>query len=877
MVLHLYCPDLFPEEVLKLHAEHLGHFLALQSVPKINQSLERTLFEGLCGVFTRDTVLSVYRESLTDETLRGALVMREEGLATHPSVFVKFSKNKAKDILSLLRNLLNLFDKERLCDDIPHVAGEEPEHMLFLYLIQLMVIFVSGCIKEKDLATIMSVASSVFLEANMCHPLCAATILKPMFIPYYEQHWPRANKRFEAGEDCEARLKCYRLFTGYELSETGSDISGNQADMTWTEHGIVNRIMGYKIAEQKSKKLWFVAPQMGDRLAMIKDDGLKMMGGQTGEKASKIASYLVSDNVMAYMQCAVFGTVGNMLPCHANSDFTEAVMATIKGSMSSFSEVARHQSSNLMTELRSVTESSLHVTGVGFAGQDKGDALYFGKVYTGPEEKRPAQKQQSTYGTFTSVTLGTSSNTMINTMLNVALNGDPNGATVAANNMHSLLSTEYKPVTLNRFTVTDMYLYARYHHNFNTGEFTEVATVKNVNDKGYNSQIHQDKLSGASKYQLTVSHGGLSMCVLTLAMTMRQAVIMVAGFICAELARVAYTPKVTDASLCRSITNFTMSGKFKHRKDDSSNNTFDASYGELLKLTGPVFTSSNRNRDNLDNMEWLNPEDKRLPDYIRKSLNMIGCTRREVEKIMNKGNFSYNRVVFMSNNRRMETASLYENEEFMVHAPLMILCNLRIFATASNSYASVKLCKKGSYYPVNVFSNRCVDTNLYYQRGQRDLGCGTNASKSNLAEIVEKIKREVSCVLPSIHANRIKMLAPDIDREEFESLVSNVKSNNIQVIGQAEFPESHTGGSSGGFSGGSSLQNMNTKRTVDRAKGESSEEKRVKLASEDLCSVVDDGSPPNSPQGEARNVRQSGGDRLTIFDADIDFGFDNSD
>lgn len=56
-----------------MHAEHLGHFLALQNVPRINAEIERTLFQGLCNLFTRETVLSLYKTALTGEALQGVL------------------------------------------------------------------------------------------------------------------------------------------------------------------------------------------------------------------------------------------------------------------------------------------------------------------------------------------------------------------------------------------------------------------------------------------------------------------------------------------------------------------------------------------------------------------------------------------------------------------------------------------------------------------------------------------------------------------------------------------------------------------------------------------------------------------------------------
>lgn len=858
---------MFPDEVLKLHAEHLGHFTALQNVPKVDHTLERALFEGLCKTFTREKVLTVYRESLTDDELASnELNEVYGGKKTHPEIFVNFSKPRAKKILALLHNLLQLFDKKKLCAYIPNIPGEEPQHMLFLYLIQLTVVFVSSHMETKDLATIMSVATSTFLEANMCNPLCAATLLKPMFIPYYKRKSTRFAETVGVhnnGDDCEANLECYKLFAGYELNDKGVDESGNRDDVRWIADDIQERVEGYKIEESATKKLWFVAPQMGDRICMIKDHGLQMMGGQTGEKALKIASYLVSDNIMAYLQCAVFGTISNMLPCHTNNDFTEPVLTAIEGSMSAFAAVIRHQSSKLMTSFSDILDSCLHVTGVGFAGQDKGDALNFGKIFTGSDAKRPDRKPTDCQlGTFASVTLGTMNNTMMNTMLNNALAADPKGSS-SDNTVRNLLSTQYKPVAMTRITSTDMYFFARYHHKFNSGEFTEVADVKAMSDPRFVADIHKDKLDLRSKYQLTVSHGALPMCVLTLSVTMRQTTMMVMGFFCAELARVTYAhEKVSNASLSNSIPALS-TYRFKHRKDDESTNTFMGSFGELIKLTGQVFTRSNfKTWSNLDNMEWLRSDDKRLPEYIQTSLRVMGGTREKVESIMKEANMSYNRVLFTQGRRKMEFGEFFKNERYVVQAPLMILATLRVFTTnLGTSFGSVKLSRRGCYYPVKVFSNASVNKDMYYNQFNKDLECLTNTTKSTIAEMLERINDEVSCVLPKIEASRVKMLAPDLNKDEFELLISEVKNKGIEVIGRADFreaddePNTHAG----------------EKRAAEEANPrDSSHEKKIKLDAR-KSSSVDEYLPRD------KTDRGSGVNQLTIFDeeGDLDFGFDD--
>lgn len=590
----MHLPDLFPGEVLKIHAEHLGHFLSLQSLPKVTGDLEDTLFRGLCRLFTRERVLDVYNEVLNayapEEDLPCGQRLEDyedDAACESRCVFAAFDKNEPQRPLALLRGLLALFDKASLLEDIPHVPDCEPEHMLFLYLVQLMALFVSSLLSEKALASIMSVASSVFLEANHCHPLCAATLLKPMFVPYYEQQSGRFKKKTDGKQlaEHEPKLACYRLFTGYELNDKGEDVS-TSGDLAWTERGILDCIQGWKLEEKNTRKLWFVAPQMGDRLKLSGADALQLMGRQTGEKAVKMTEFLLCDNVMGYVQSSVFGTLYNMLPCDANSEFDEPVMSAMNFSMSRLSESVWRQSRNLLSELRTITNSSLYVSGVGFAGQDGGSSLYFGRVFTGSEEKRP--QATGAFGTFTSVILGTLRETMMSNMLLSAYGL----RSLTDKSVHARLIVPYKHVPRCSVTTSDVQLYGRFHHRLNSGEFTEIAGVKLMSECANKNIPSEDTLTVNSKYRLTGVHGALPMCGLTLSLTLRQTTMMVMGFLCAEMARCIYGTKTVDLmSVCKAITSLSMCCKFKQPKTDEQVkiNTLETPFGDLLKLSGMVF------------------------------------------------------------------------------------------------------------------------------------------------------------------------------------------------------------------------------------------------------------------------------------------------
>lgn len=50
----------------------------------------------------------------------------------------------------------------------------------------------------------------------------------------------------------------------------------------------------------------------------------------------------------------------------------------------------------------------------------------------------------------------------------------------------------------------------------------------------------------------------------------------------------------------------------------------------------------------------------------------------------------------------------------------------------------------------------------------------------------------MSCVLPRIDVNRIKMMTPELDETQFSLLVSAVMNSNIEVLGQEASPQPST-------------------------------------------------------------------------------------
>ena len=166
------------------------------------------------------------------------------------------------------------------------------------------------------------------------------------------------------------------------------------------------------------------------------------------------------------------------------------------------------------------------------------------------------------------------------------------------------------------------------------------------------------------------------------------------------------------------------------------------------------------NYTQLDTMEWLQADDTNLPAYLRRSLEMIGDTKNEVAKIMKESSLSYNRVLFWGETGVLKFATAFANQEFMIHAPMMQKVTMRTFNTLNKNYGCVKLCRQGCHYHVRVFSNECVDTKLFSSQRGTDLACLTGEKTSSIDDLVGKIKSSVSCVLPRIDVNRIKVMNP---------------------------------------------------------------------------------------------------------------------
>ncbi|XP_062340197.1 uncharacterized protein LOC134038680 [Osmerus eperlanus] len=178
------------------------------------------------------------------------------------------------------------------------------------------------------------------------------------------------------------------------------------------------------------------------------------------------------------------------------------------------------------------------------------------------------------------------------------------------------------------------------------------------------------------------------------------------------------------------------------------------------------------------------------------------------------------------------------NEEFMLHAPMMALSNMMIFSGKNNSnYATVKLSKQQScYYTVRVFNNECIDTSLYSSQS-KDFNRPTD-EKTTIDDMVERIKKGVSFVLPRITVSRVKMMAPELNETDFSLLLSKLRNDNIKVTGEEEYLSSVSS---------SMASETSTRVSTDHQGG-------VKRTTEDVT-----GSP------DKKNLKAD--DQLSIFDS----------
>ncbi|KAK7878284.1 hypothetical protein WMY93_031103 [Mugilogobius chulae] len=864
----------------------------------MDEVTEATLFLGLCKLFTQKRVLDVYELSLTKLVVQERSrpipdLARSRGddckVAAYPKVFIgaasstcafgrkyckaldDFYRNDAVRVVRLLRGLLAMFDLSALRDaPIAHKPGETPQHMLFLFLIQLLALFVSNSLDERDLATVLAVASAPFLESNFCDPLCAASLLKPLFVPYCEHRGPHARGTGGRASAAESEVKYYKLFSGYQLDNQGADVSSCMDEgITWTDHSISRNVYGFRVSEESSgEPLWFVAPQFGDRLRMMASAGDADLVS-SGERADRIKAYLACDNFFAYLQGALFGTIANMLPCDAHSDFNYETFKTIKGSLALFSKELRRDSCNRMEEL-SRGKTCLGVAGVGFSTQDSGRSLMFGKVFTGPPEKCPPP-DKNIPGSFVCVTLGMARrDTTVSALLTVSLSH------CSTDDMKYRLSSAYEPRQSDHIA-SNFDFYGLFQPRFNRGEYTEVACVKSQDDRAYNQMIHRSSLTSDAKYYITLMHAALPMCPLTLAMTMRQTAMMVTGFFVAHVARLVYSSRQSEA-VVHNVTSLSMACSFRHHNEEESENTFRLAFGNLIKISGKAFVKAGLcgpNFSDLDEMEWLRANDARLPENVRASLQIIGDTKTEVAKIMREENVSYTRVWFVCNGMPLKFATSYAHEECMVMAPFLVTSNMRIFVNNSQCHGSLKLSRYGACYYVGVYSNMRVDTRRYsVQNGCAFLTDYKEGHDFIVKEIAENIIRNVSQLKPRVNLGRVKLMGSCLNEKDFKALLLALEKKDIDVGEQVENRyTSYPLGAQGEGNAEDAVEeenssheaanSLNLTRPTKRTKTEEAAEAEDAIGKGDKESdielkVKDPESADHSQEGETRAARSSG-------------------
>ncbi|MEQ2215327.1 hypothetical protein XENOCAPTIV_030746 [Xenoophorus captivus] len=136
-----------------------GNFaLSILSFKDCHLAISRFEFElratlmCLSDISSHVSVLCVYEGALlaNESLLEHVLCLTRDEFhsnsGSYPSVLVGSNRGDAKALASLLRELLALFHVETLRDcEFLHKPGKEPLHMLFLYLTQLLALYVSAC------------------------------------------------------------------------------------------------------------------------------------------------------------------------------------------------------------------------------------------------------------------------------------------------------------------------------------------------------------------------------------------------------------------------------------------------------------------------------------------------------------------------------------------------------------------------------------------------------------------------------------------------------------------------------------------------------------------------------------------------------------
>ncbi|KAJ8361666.1 hypothetical protein AAFF_G00432200 [Aldrovandia affinis] len=680
IVFHVYCPNLFSDRVLAIHGEHLGYLLTAQNAKAMDSVVDS-------GKSTGETLGSVMWRSLV-ATL-GADVVSAAPYVTD----IKFVCDNADDYDTeveawhLLRGcdkvtaavvsyFLDLFDTSKL-EGVTDCA-EEPPHLIFAGLCQIIAVALMNTVSDHCKAKLLSVAAATFLELNHCSLDVAAASMRPIFIPLQ-------------GEGDEASVR-YTLFRGFMLQGKGSSIS-------WDSFGMMTHNITLMV-EHGQCAFWAVAPQYGDRLAIIKEYrhiAMQPLGGNDQECGYTIANKLLCDHVVCYMQHVTFGALANMLPCGHSRQFTARCFNVVNNNIYKVEAALLAQSKKLHVAMGTCAgDDLLSCVGTGFGVNKCSNSNTYGKL-----NAHHSKQQTPGFGRYVMVVMAmaTKAHNLPLTLRAIA------GSFGDASHFAASLRTEHRPQLMALKHVNTFNMLTR-NHRFNTG-FTEAGDVVGSQDMVNTMQNSTTELTVKAKYVLTTTNGAMPMCHVSLATTLRQASMLCMGYLAWEMGRVVYSGSVKRPEVSLSTMVNVFKGKLPAGiVQDEPYNMFGArGWGDLIKMTGKMFSNaySPYGRIDLEKQTWLDHNNITLPENLRQSLKGIGWFKNTSRAGGKQCAGVVHRLLFGSKQGTL--------------APLLTSVQASCF-TGNNSeltYAGLKLNNSNYQYIVTLLNNRCINLNAMVQ------------------------------------------------------------------------------------------------------------------------------------------------------------------
>ena len=783
-----------------LHAEHLGHFLNIGNGRASKDLTDHTkrpyevhIWDNLVRLQGKDTLNSVLKECLTSHSTENKLWHDKQWQPWR--VFSLQGKEDTPQLVAFVMRLLDSFTADRLATDEPiqHTRGQEPRHMVFFYLAQFLAARLAYELPPQSLGMIMSVASSPFLEYNFLESMFAATLMKPMFLPVQVRG-----------------ISVYSLFQGFHFSQ-GTDCTPSDKGFRWNAPEMAERFdpKDWFGEEENHRDLWRYAPQMGDRAKTL-DKGAnvatKVVGGRDLERDLNlsICKYLLSDHLMAYMQCLVFATMRNMLPCRYNSQCGDLHM--VDGSVVKMRNAIIAQIKALYESIKlNNSPTMLLCSGTGF-GCDQEPC--WGKVCTGDTSLRtPYSNQRSknwsnqrsspTCSTIL-IEMSMSKSTYMSDMIDISLD-TTSSLDELKSKVCSLVDAPFnwsEKLKAFRRPETILGVYLRYSP-FNEMEFTEVGNILNPQDQTskFDPKFHKHDMDKDLHYQMFGTNGNMPMCHVTLALSIRQAVAFGMGHFSAEIGRLVHGQDECNLGLlCANILRLSTQLSPKGNSTEIVNTLQNFRTGDPLKVKGKAFpTRFNRCQPiQLDELDWLNKDLDPLPEKLKATLQYLGETQRKVATVLRENpKLTYTRIKFTSEGVNTSTKLILANKPALLLAPMIINSTLWNFSDANlpTPHGCLRLAKKieqsngvkkEGFYRIDLLSNDCINEDVCSEHHADNPREPEEVSlEEMLAKLVEEANRNV---VRRCKVSRLNTLFPTITKETYEALVGMVKGCGIILV-----------------------------------------------------------------------------------------------